>query len=304
MPATHTPRWGPRSVTLELPTGCVRFTGLSGAQAAALTTSYSRFIRSDARPGAGTVQCRVFQLAQPLQIDARELTVDGLYTPLHRRSRNAIDVTGINFQARIPAQAARGDARLGVALEHELAQPNVVENFLRILAAHRGLALGGAVLHSAGLVLGGRAYIFAGRSGAGKTTLTRKAHSRGATVLSDDINLVLPHADGYRAYAVPFTGEFGRTLDHASGLCCYPVAALILLEQARQLAAKRLGPATAVARLLVSCPFVNTDAQATGTLFDNLARLVAGVPVIRLQNRAADSVSDIMTTVRDTISDA
>ena len=172
------------------------------------------------------------------------------------------------------------------------------KTFYGYLTAHRALALGGAVLHSAGLVFDGRAYIFVGRSNVGKTTLTRKAYEAGATVLSDDINLVLPQAGGYRAFAVPFTGEFGRTVVHDETEASYPVAGIVLLEQAETLEARKIGRRQAVARLMVGCPFVNTDEHETNTLFDNLAAMVANLPVIRLQNRREDTISDIMDSVR------
>jgi hypothetical protein len=237
-------------------------------------------------------------LAAPLTISAQTLAVDGLYTPLKVRSASGIDLTGINFKARIPTDIVDGEASLGVAHEHELAQPGVVENFMRVLAAHNGVKLGGAVLHSAGLVFDGMATIFVGRSGAGKTTLTRKAHEAGATVLSDDINLVLPHASGYRAYAVPFTGEFGRSLEHADAADSYPVAAVVLLEQADYLRACCPGLADAVARLMVGCPFVNIDEQETNGVLENLTAMVMQLPVIQLCNRREDSVSEIMAAVR------
>ena len=302
MSSVQAPLWGHHSLLLNLPTGGVRFAGLSPAQLTSLNRCYARFTCTDTATPADTIECLAVQLTSPLQIDPQALAADGLYTPLKVRCETGIELTGINFQAQIPVGSTPGQARLGVALEHEFAQPNVVENFLRVLAAHRGLELGGAVLHSAGLVFEGQAYIFAGRSNAGKTTLTRKAHSAGATVLSDDINLVLPQAGGYRAYAVPFTGEFGRTVDHDQTEASYPVAGIVLLEQAQRLAATQVSAANAVARLMVGCPFVNTDENETNTLFDNLAEMVAQLPVIQLQNRREDPISEIMTTVRGALS--
>jgi len=208
-------------------------------------------------------------------------------------------VTGANFKAHIERGQSNQRASLGVAQENELPHANVVENFLRIFSAHRALDRGGIILHSAGLVFDEKAYIFSGRSNAGKTTLTRKAYDNGARVLSDDINLLLPQSGGYSAHAVPFTGEFGRTLQHEGGRKSYPVAGIILLEQAHELAAESVRPASAVARLLTACPFVNDDKEESEVLFDVLTELVARVPVIKLLNRKNDKIEAIMNVVRE-----
>lgn len=304
MPAGDEPGWGDCNLLLDLPTGAVNFSRISAGQSASLAHAYARFVSADPQLRANSVNCRAFQPPGPLQTDPELLSVDGLYTPLKVRSERGIELSGVNFLARLPAQGSRGEACLGVAAEHELAGPNVVENFLRVLAAHRGLELGGAVLHSAGLVFDEQAYIFVGRSNAGKTTLTRKAHQHGAMVLSDDINLLLPKAGGYQAYAIPFTGEYGRSLEHAAASPSYPVAGIILLQQARGLGVTRPGAASAIASLMVGCPFVNTDERETNTLLDNLERLVATVPVIQLQNRLENSMSEILSAVTNALSHA
>ena len=116
-------------------------------------------------------------------------------------------------------------------------------------------------------------------------------------MLSDDINLLLPGPGGYRAHAVPFTGEFGRTLDHAGGREAYPLAGIVLLEQGERLRALPVSAPEAVAGLIACCPFVNTAAEASGDLFDVLIRLCRQVPVIRLASRRDDDVGRIMDAV-------
>jgi hypothetical protein len=149
------------------------------------------------------------------------------------------------------------------------------------------------------LVFDDSAYIFSGRSNAGKTTLTRKAYKQGAWVLSDDINLLLPDRDGYKAHAVPFTGEFGRTLDHEGGQASYPVKAIILLKQGEELTTEKVSASDAVATLLTGCPFVNTDAELSSSLFDAVINLVETLPVIRLTSSRDDSIENIMQAVQE-----
>ena len=295
------PTWGSLYLQFKLPMTTVRLAGLSGAQVDALKESYPDFI-DEMEPGIEEKEdfvCLAYRLDHPPVVTPGMLTLDGQYAPRSiRRESCGIELTGINFEAQISLGPNPAVSSLGVALEHELAQTSVIENFLRIYMAHRVLELGGVMLHSAGLVFDDQAYIFSGRSNAGKTTLTRKAYEVGARILSDDINLVLPGKNGYQAHAVPFTGEFGRTLGHRGGKETYPVAGIVLLEQSDSLATETVNQSAAVARLLTGSPFVNTDAEELEKLFDAVTSLVAQVPVIRLLSRRDDKIDAIMHAVK------
>jgi len=278
----------------------VRLTGLSRAQHSELKENYPGFIAKTTRDIAGNgIECHVYRLNHPPAVLPGTLTLDGQYSPrIIRRQTSDIELTGINFKARVGLGVDPAPASLGVCREDELPQANVIENFLRVYTAYLALRTGGAMLHSAGLVFDGQAYIFSGRSNAGKTTLTRKAYDKDIRVLSDDINLVLPGKAGYMAHAIPFTGEFGRTLDHRGGKKAYPVAGIILLEQGDQLETRPISQSQAVAGLLTGCPFVNADAEESERLFDSVTGLVAHVPVIQLVSRRNDNFDTIMKAVR------
>lgn len=81
----------------------------------------------------------------------------------------------------------------------------VFENFFRVVLAYRLLELGGVLLHSAGVVDRGSAFVFVGQSGAGKSTLSRLSLEGGRHVLSDDLNALLPAA-----------ADHGRLKQHSS----------------------------------------------------------------------------------------
>ena len=295
----HEPPWGKHAICLSLPATNIRFTGLSAAQSDALKKSFHGFIGSRQQRTPHDLECRVRRIEQVVSLPAQSLSRDGQYTPqkIPWPNNKGFQLTGVNFEAQIGVTPPCRSAQLAVAREHEFAQANVVENFLRFFVAHRALQQGGLILHSAGLVFDGRAYIFSGRSNAGKTTLTRKAYRYGARVLSDDINLLLPGKEGYKAHAVPFTGEFGRTLEHSGGQDSYPVAGIILLRQGEKLAVQSVTMADAVADLLAGCPFVNTDTQESDRLFDAVISLVSALPVIRLVCSRDDDIEDIMAAV-------
>src|SRR6202043_3832306 len=95
---------------------------------------------------------------------------------------------------------------------------------------------GGFLLHSASAVRNGKAFLFAGVSGAGKTTISRLAPAD-ATLLTDEISYVrkldVPKLEGsgksadYVAYGTPFTGELAKLGENTSA----PVAALYLFAK-------------------------------------------------------------------------
>jgi len=292
--------WGPHAVWISLPALTIRLTGLSKDQLSSLIESYPGCITEQEHEPTeqAVIECSAYRLQQPVTIPARALSRAGQYTPRQIRHQDNILITGCNFRAQFALNPANPVAALGVAEENELSQANVIENFLRIYAAYHTLRQGGLVLHSAGLVFAGQAYIFPGKSNAGKTTLARKAYQRKSQILSDDINLLLPAAQGYQAHAVPFTGEFGRTLDYlGTGREAYPVAGIILLKQAKQLSTETVRPSIAVAALLAGCPFVNTDEAESDALFNAVIRLATKLPVIRLSSCRDDTVGAIMTAV-------
>jgi hypothetical protein len=74
---------------------------------------------------------------------------------------------------------------------------------------------GGFQLHASSAIRNGHAFLFAGVSGAGKTTMARLAPSD-ALVLTDEISYIRRIAGGYRAYGTPFAGELARPGANAS----------------------------------------------------------------------------------------
>lgn len=176
-----------------------------------------------------------------------------------------------DFSAEIFRKTGQGEA---------CAAPNeqCLDAFLRSLISWNLLETGGLMLHSAGLVLGGKAYIFPGKSGAGKSTLSRLALEAGAEVISDEINLLRPGPRGWRAYGSPFWGEMRAGGRQAS----WPLGGLFLLKKAgaASLLPCRGGEAF---RVLLRC-LVNFSRSAEVSAAALLAtgRLLTATPVRKL----------------------
>ncbi|HVG10014.1 MAG TPA: hypothetical protein VNM67_20095, partial [Thermoanaerobaculia bacterium] len=155
--------------------------------------------------------------------------------------------------------------------------PGIFENFCRVLVAYRLHELGGAVIHGAAVVDGGEARLFAGPSGAGKSTVSRMAVERGLTVLSDDLNALLP---GSILAGLPFTGD----LENGGGSRArYPLRALLRLEKDTEDRLRPLGRAETAACLLACSPFVNADPARHAALLSTVLDLMDGVPAYALR---------------------
>jgi hypothetical protein len=154
-----------------------------------------------------------------------------------------------------------------------------LDSLLRILLTAVLLPRRGFLLHAASVVHDGRAYIFAGRSGAGKSTVA--SLSPAGTVLTDEISL-LRFSDGcWQAHGTPFWGEF-----RAAGMNRhFPIAGIYFLAQDRQ---DRFEPLAAkqILRALLPCVlFFSTEKRANESLLCTLLDLVGRVPAYRLHFR-------------------
>lgn len=87
--------------------------------------------------------------------------------------------------------------------------PQALDSLLRVLYSRLLPASGGVLLHAAAFRRQGAAYLFAGPSGAGKTTLMRKlSRAPGVRFLSDELVLLRREGSALTAHSTPFWGEF------------------------------------------------------------------------------------------------
>ena len=134
------------------------------------------------------------------------------------------------------------DTRLGWI--RQKLSPYAADSVLRIVHTLLLSRERGFLLHASSVVRNGRAFLFTGPSGAGKTTIARLAPPD-AVVLSDEISYVRQVGGRYMAYGTPFAGERGEAGEPISA----PVAALFGLAWAAD-PARSLSAATAVQLLM------------------------------------------------------
>jgi|HubBroStandDraft_1064217.scaffolds.fasta_scaffold05798_2 hypothetical protein len=175
-----------------------------------------------------------------------------------------------DFRARWNLRSGRGSVR-------QNANPYSLDSVLRILHSLIVAGRGGFLLHSASAICDGRAYLFSGVSGAGKTTMTRLAPPD-ITLLTDEISYLRPSPDGYSAFGTPFAGELAKSGEN----CTAPVAALFFLEQGPENRVDELSPAEAVRRLMRNILFFAEDRSLVEKLLATACDFVARVPIRRL----------------------
>jgi hypothetical protein len=172
---------------------------------------------------------------------------------------------------------AHWDPRTGRGSVRQNANPYSLDSVLRIVHSLILAERGGFLLHSASAVCDGRAYLFSGVSGAGKTTMTRLAPAD-VTLLTDEISYLRPSGDGYSAFGTPFAGELAKAGEN----CKAPVSALFFLEQGSENRVDELPPAEAVRRLMRNILFFAEDRGLVEKLLDTACDFAARVPIRRL----------------------
>lgn len=154
---------------------------------------------------------------------------------------------------------------------------NAVMLLFAFATAHKGIL----EMHASVVVHEGRARLFLGHSGTGKSTHARQwlAQYHTAYLLNDDNPVLRVDQDGkIWVYGSPWSGKTP----------CYrnervPVAAIVQLEQAPQNEIQPLAPAQAYAYMLSSCSGMKVLHEAMDGLHDTISRIVLGVPMLKLR---------------------
>jgi hypothetical protein len=174
-----------------------------------------------------------------------------------------------DFRAEFNSRSRRGWVR-------QSPNPYSLDAVLRIVHSLMLAQEGGFLVHAASGVRHGRAFVFAGVSGAGKTTMSRLAPAD-ATLLTDEISYVRRSGNAYHAYGTPFTGE----LDRAGANVKAPLGALYFLEKGP---VNRIAPTDepdAAHALMRNILFFGNDPDLVGRVFDAALEFVSRVPVAR-----------------------
>lgn len=175
-----------------------------------------------------------------------------------------------DFQADWDPEMAQGRIR-------QTANPYSLDCVLRIVHTLLLANQGGFLVHSASAIRNGRAFLFAGDSGAGKTTISRLAPPD-ATLLSDEISYVSRQGKRYAAFGTPFTGELGCSGKNV----CAELATVYFLAKGLENKVEPLTPAEACAALLQNILCFAHNPEVIHAVFHSACKFVCEVPARRL----------------------
>lgn len=172
-----------------------------------------------------------------------------------------------DFVARWNPVSGRGQVR-------QDRSPYALDSVLRILHSLMLASRGGFLLHAASGVYDGRAYLFSGVSGAGKTTVSRLAPP-GVILLTDEISYIRRERSGYVACGTPFSGELAKPGEN----CVAPVAGLFFLNKGPENRMEEMPASVAVRRLMRNILFFAEDQGLIETLLATACDFTERVPI-------------------------
>lgn len=156
----------------------------------------------------------------------------------------------------------------------------VLTSMLRIAFAQAILRRDGISIHASAVAADGKAWLFLGKSGTGKSTHARLwlRNIPGSRLLNDD-NPAVRLVDGKAvAFGTPWSGKTPCYRNESA-----PVGGIVRLAQSDADIFTEKDEVAAFVALLPSCSVVHSDAALQSRLCDTLARLIELVPVGELK---------------------
>jgi hypothetical protein len=218
---------------------------------------YAGFVNPSAEPS-----CRlVIHLEPPTGRTPEDVQVS--------RSGSVWRIDRGDFCAEFDALSRRGWVR-------QSPNPYSLDAIMRIIHSLVLAEEGGFLVHGASGVRNDRAFVFAGVSGAGKTTMSRLAPPD-ATLLTDEISYIRRSGSGYHAYGTPFAGELARLGTNVKA----PLEALYFLEKGRDNYIAPSSEPDAAHALIRNILFFAHDPDLVKCVFESVIEFVSRVTVAR-----------------------
>jgi len=221
---------------------------------------------------------------------------------LHQSNGDLLFTVRSTIDGSTPFKSARFDRRMtagNVQLyrpyfqQHPDARPHPLQYPLDELVMIHVLSQGkGVEVHGCGLLdARGRAYVFVGQSGAGKSTFARLWADRpGMTLLSDERVVLRTDGDDIRVYGTPWQGDA-----HFASPRCGELTALFFLNKATTHDILPTVGARAAARLF-ACSFLPFhDPDAVNGTMTAVERVTGDIPCHDLFFAPDSSIVDLLT---------
>ena len=175
---------------------------------------------------------------------------------------NQVDVYSKNGRVFIERWDFKGflDRKNGKA-EVKLSSKGSFESFLRVIYSLMLPERDGLAIHASSLMKDGKAYLFPGKSGTGKTTLVRL--SPDVTLLTDEISVVRGIGAEPVSFGTPFHGDLGMPGENISA----PISGLYFPVKDNKNYLEKLTPKRALEKLLPNIVFFGQDQKLLRKVF-------------------------------------
>lgn len=179
--------------------------------------------------------------------------------------------------------------------EADVAYMESAYQFYRSLVTYNGF-----YLHCSAVVKDGKAYLFSGHSGAGKSTHAQLWISTlgGDTRIINDDKPALRCIDGvWYAYGTPWCGKDGINLNEKA-----PIAGVCFMKQASENKIRKLSAAESTCKLLSQTIFNFTEVPLLDAFTQSLDDFVRKIPVFELENVPEPSAARLSyETMKDAV---
>lgn len=142
---------------------------------------------------------------------------------------------------------------------------------------------GGMLLHSSAVEVDGRAYLFSGDSGVGKSTHTRqwqKVFGEKAQIFNDDKPALRKLDRVWYAYGTPWCGKDGINQNKK-----VPLAGICFLKQAEENRITPLSPTEAMFKIIAQTRRQFAKTETLDRMLTLVDQLVRDIPIFELENR-------------------
>ena len=156
---------------------------------------------------------------------------------------------------------------------------------------HALLDFDGLMLHSSAVALHGKAYLFSGPCGVGKSTHTnlwRTIFGEDVVVFNDD-KPALRRLDGrWYAYGTPWCGKDGINVNMK-----VPLAGICFLKQSDRNEIRRIDGKEALAKVISQTTYHLRDAEKMQRMLENVSKLINEIPIYELCNRPERAAAEL-----------
>jgi hypothetical protein len=153
----------------------------------------------------------------------------------------------------------------------------------------------GAIIHSAGWCLDGGGFVFAGKSGAGKSTISNLIDQAGTgLILSDDRIVVRKIDDQFFIYGTPWPGESGIAVNQSA-----PLKGILFLKQGNENRIADLKSSDAMSYLFPVMSIPWHDRENVSHMMDFCESLLSIIPMYELTFCADETAADFVNEFID-----